>query len=214
MVKLVEGEVYHVFSKSIAGFVIFNNDQEFLRFIDTIKYYRVKNPPLKFSIFLRQLKSKNRNKFKANKEKLVEIVSYCLMPTHFHLVLKQLSEKGTSTFISNLLNSYTRYFNTKHNRKGPLWEGRFKKVLVENDEQLLHLTRYTHLNPTTAYLVDSPKDWQFSSYREYLSVIEEKNKICEYREFFDINPATYREFVEDSVAYQREAAGIKQLVLE
>jgi putative transposase len=79
------------------------------------------------------------------------------MPTHIHLVLRQLKDGGISKFMSNILNSYSRYFNIKHNRKGPLWEGRFRKVLVGSDEQLLHLTRYVHLNPVTACLVDKPK---------------------------------------------------------
>ena len=67
-----------------------------------------------------------------------------------------------------LLNSYTRYFNEKIKRKGPLWEGRFKKVLVNSDEQLLHLTRYVHLNPVSAGIVEKPEDWPCSSYREYI----------------------------------------------
>jgi hypothetical protein len=63
------------------------------------------------------------------------------MPTPFHLVLGQAADQGIFRFISNTQNSYTRYFNTKPGRKGPLWEGRSKSVLVKADEQLPHLTR-------------------------------------------------------------------------
>ena len=61
----------------------------------------------------------------------VEIIAYCIMPTHFHLVVKQLKEDGISFFIQQILNSYSRYFNIKTKRKGPLWEGRFQNVIIE-----------------------------------------------------------------------------------
>ena len=80
--------------------------------------------------------------------------------------------------MGDILNSYSRYFNTKQKRKGPLWEGRFENVLIKTDEQLLHLTRYIHLNPVTAYLVDQAKDWQASSYNEYLENSDFNECIC------------------------------------
>ncbi len=78
------------------------------------------------------------------------------MPTHIHLILKQLKEDGISAYMSKILNSYTCYFNRRTKRKGPLWESRFKRVEVTSDEQLLHLTRYIHLNPVTAHIVEEP----------------------------------------------------------
>ncbi len=220
---LVTGEVYHVFGKSIAGFKIFNNEVEFARMLDALQYYRNGKPPMKFSRFI-GLTEKAKTVFNQGilssdnreDEKAVDIVAYCLMPTHFHFVLKQLKDNGISTFIGNILNSYTRYFNTKHNRKGPLWEARFKNALVDTDEQLLHLTRYIHLNPVTAYLVDKPLGWSASSYREFLSDAgeDEVKKICEYSSVLDIKPNTYRDFVEKRINYQRELKKIKDLIME
>ncbi len=221
---IVTGEVYHVFNKSIAEYKIFNNDPEFLRMINVICYYQREKPAIKFSDFIRSPQAKQdhlkrMNSFppqrweRGDKEKLVEIVAYCVMPTHLHLTLKQLKENGISIFMGNILNSYAKYFNTKHERKGHLWEGRFKHVLVESDEQLLHLTRYIHLNPTTAYLVDKPEDWLVSSYREYLAGTG-NSKICKYDDILDIEPKDYKEFVEDRISYQRELAKIKHLFLD
>jgi len=136
------------------------------------------------------------------------------MPTHFHLILKQLKKGGISTFIGNVLNSYSRYFNTKHKRGGPLWEGKFKNVSVETDEQLLHLTRYIHLNPTSAGLVKKPEEWPYSSYLEYLGKIKKINRICSYEDLIDISPLSYKNFVESRILYQRELAKIKHLILE
>jgi len=135
------------------------------------------------------------------------------MPTHVHFILKQLKQNGISIFMNHILNSYTRYFNTKHKRKGPLWEARFGSVLVEIDEHLIHLTRYVHLNPVAAKLVDKPENWKFSSYQEYLLQIPE-DKICTYDELLDIIPNSYREFVEGRISYPQELQRIKKLFFE
>ncbi len=211
------GKVYHVTTKSIAGYVIFNNEGEYLRMKQLIQYYQVENPSTRFSYFVAWQKDKNElvnKKDHQGKEKLVQIIAYCLMPTHIHLVLQQLRESGISIYMNRVLNSYTRYFNTKHRRKGPLWTGRFKRVLVETDEQLIHLTRYIHLNPVTAYLVDRPELWQFSSYHEYLMERPMKDKICEFKHILEINPSDYKKFVDDQISYQRELATIKDLIIE
>ena len=216
--KLVVGEIYHVFSKSIAGFKIFNNRFDFTRMLSAIRYYQREGLVEKFSRFIEHKKSNKKKNyfydFLQNKEKIVEVVAYCFMPTHIHLVLKQLKKNGISIFMKTILNSYSRYFNTKLKRKGPLWEGRFKNVLVDRDEQLIHLTRYIHLNPTTAHLVDKPQEWESSSYREYLGSESEEDIVCRYEDLLSIQPGSYKEFVDDRIDYQRSLATIKNLMLD
>jgi len=209
---IVTGEVYHVYNQSIADYVIFNNDIEFLRIIELIQYYQREKQQVNFSKF----KEYNMKHLKENildEEKLVEIICYCPMPTHFHFALRQLKDQGISKFVNRIFNSYSHYFNIKHNRKGPLFAGRFKKVLVQTDEQLLHLTRYIHLNPVTAGLVDDPADWKYSSYKEYIGIVDEK-VICEYKNILDIKPSSYKMFTENRIAYQKELARIKNLMLD
>jgi len=204
-----------VLTKSIAQFVIFNNDDESLRMLQVIRYYQREGPEIKFSKFIKLEEGTRLNKknLLSKKEKLVEIIAYCIMPTHIHLILKQQMQNSISKFMNNILNSYTRYFNIKHKRKGPLWEARFKNILVETDEYLLHLTRYLHLNPVTAHLVNKPTNWMRSSYNEYLSK-NGNNKICKYKDLLDIRPVSYKKFVEDRISYQRGLAKIKHLLLE
>jgi len=216
-IPLVNGEVYHILSKSIAGYEIFNTQSDYLRMQQLFRYYQ-KETQIRFSDFL--LLKGNRTGFNTylaeyiyRGNDLVQIVAYCLMPTHFHLILKQLENNGISKFIGNILNSYTRYFNIKHKRKGPLWEAKFKNVLIESDEQLLHLTRYIHSNPTTALLVKKPEEWLYSSYKEYLGTSEEL-ALCDYGELIDINSKSYRKFVNNRISYQRELAKIKSLFLD
>jgi len=127
------------------------------------------------------------------------------MPTHIHFILRELDDNGISKFMSLILHSYTKYFNSRNDRKGTLWESRFGNTLVKSDQQLLHLTRYIHLNPVTAYMVDDPIDWEFSSYKEYLNMLSENQKICNLS-FLEMDKDTYRRFVCEQISYQRTLA--------
>ena len=214
---LAQGDYYYVFNRSIAGYVIFNNVHEYMRMLALIKYYQFSSLPKRFSHFIENTEltdfDEKFNPLNEGGEKLVRMVGFCLMPTHIHLILNPVLQGGISKFVSNVLNSYARYFNMKHNRKGPLWEGRFKSVRVETQEQLLHLTRYVHLNPTTANLVSAPEDWIYSSCREYLSLPGQK-AWCDGRDVVGLSSVDYRKFLEDRIFYQQELARIKKLVLD
>ncbi len=216
---LVPGQVYHIFNRSIANYEIFNNDDEFLRMKRLLKYYQVNND-LRFSDFIEteSVQKWGFDKFfkiiSEDKDKTVQIIAYCIMPTHFHLILKQLTDHGISIYISKILNSYTRYFNSAHKRKGPLWEAEFNNILVESDELLLHLTRYLHLNPVTAGLVDKPENWFWSSYKEYITQASSVDNLCQFDDILDIKPSSYRRFVKDRISYQRELAKIKKLIID
>jgi len=206
------GQIYHICSKSIAGFKIFNSHKSYERMLNEIIYYSIEEPPCKFSLF-NIVKDRMGLQIDYSK-KLVEIIAYCLMPTHLHLVLKQLKEGGISKFMKLILGSYSQYLNSKLERKGPLWEGRFKNVRVKNDDQLLHLTRYIHINPVTASLVDKPEDWEFSSYREYIGTNLTEKNICSFSDYLSIEPESYKKFVNDHIDYQKKLALIKHLTLE
>ncbi|MCM8805033.1 MAG: transposase, partial [Candidatus Omnitrophica bacterium] len=182
---------------------------DYRRILEAFEFYKFRRNR-SFSYYRRLSEIEKENLYKG--EKIVKIIAYCLMPTHIHLIIFNETEKGVSIFMKNVLDSYTRYFNTKIKRKGPLWESRFKVVVIENDEQLLHLTRYIHLNPVTAYLVEKPEDWEFSSYKEYLNLMD-KN-ICEFQDIIEIKENEYKKFVEDRISYQRELAKIKKLTFD
>jgi len=216
---LANNQIYHIFTRSIADYVIFNGPDEFQRMLELLKYYQIKNE-IKFSDFIQLRPVMNRgfdNYFdyaSRNKEDIVQIIAYCLMPTHLHLILKQLSDGGISAYMGNILNSFTHYFNKKHRRKGPLWESKFKNVPVNNDEQLLHLTRYIHLNPVTAFLVNKPEQWSFSSYKEYILKSNSPTDFCQFEDIIDIRPTNYKKFVNNQISYQRELAEIKKLLFD
>lgn len=209
--------VYHVISRSIAGYKVFNSNKDYERMVLALRFYQFRDPPCKLSTFLK-LKGTEKYGFDKNfkqfldNEKIINIIAFCLMPTHIHLILQQLEEKGISVFMKNILDSYSRFFNTLHRRKGPLWESRFKHIVVDKDEQLIHLTRYIHSNPTTAGLVKKPEGWQYSSYKEYIGKTE-PNGLINYEGLLDITPKSYQKFVNDRIDYQKKLAVIKNLII-
>ena len=121
-VVFANGEYYHIFNRGIAKQPTFLNKRDYERFLLTLNYYRFKSPPVRLSRFLQFPKDEKQKLFEKLmlEEKIVEITCFTLMQNHFHLLLKQLREKGISTYLNKLTNSYTRYFNVKRKRVGDL----------------------------------------------------------------------------------------------
>ncbi len=207
-----QGYIYHIFNKSIANFEIFI-DSTSQRFIYCLDYYNKKQVWTSYSNYIAKYKTyKYINILFSRDNCLVKYLSYCIMPDHYHILIKVLEEKSISKYMSDVENSFTRYFNLKFHRKGPLWQSRFKSVLIKSDEQLLHVTRYIHLNPTTSCLVKKPEDWLFSSYKDYIFNHQLlKNHI---HEISISNPVAYQKFTENNVNYQRKLKIIKRLLLD
>jgi len=209
-VLLAEGETYHIFNKTCYDLPLFKNKHEFFIFLEAVQYYLQSHPPVKFSKY-----RKNKKRYNLDfSQKLVTVVCFCLMPNHFHFILRQELEKGIEKYMRRLCNSYAHYFNTKYEAAGSLFHGSFKSIRIENDEQLLHLSRYIHLNPVSGFLVKEPKDYPFSSYLSYLG----KKKLNFLDPSLVLNQfksrKDYEEFILARKEYQRELEKIKHLILE
>ncbi|MFZ2970979.1 MAG: transposase [Minisyncoccia bacterium] len=121
-----ENVFYHIYNRGVDKRVVFEDEEDHIRFINRLLEY-------------------NQN---SEKEPLfVDVVCFCLMPNHFHLVLRPIVENGITDFMRRISTGYAMYFNRKYQRKGVLFESNFKSILVENEEYLKHLSRYIHLNP-------------------------------------------------------------------
>jgi len=215
---LVTGFYYHVFNRGVNKQQIFSPLRDYIRFLELIRFYQRGDLPFSFSRLVKLSIPEQQKAWKSILDhlKIVEVVAYCLMPNHFHFLLFQKTDGGISHFMANLENSYSRYYNTKYERVGHLFQGQFKAVRVTNNSQLLHLSRYIHLNPYTSFVVDSLEEleqYQWSSLLEYL---EERFNLCDptivlnqFKSFLD-----YRSFVFDQAAYQRELHFIKDLLLD
>ena len=124
---------------------------------DRKKIFISKNDYEKFLEYLLIAKSK----YKFN------LFAYCLMSNHYHLFIETL-EPNLSKIMQYLNGSYTAYYNTKRQKTGHVFHGRFKSIMVDTDTYFLELTRYIHLNPVRGKIVESPIDYPYSSYKGYL----------------------------------------------
>ena len=165
------GYYYHIFNRGVAGSNIFLNDSNYEYCLRLLEKYALKY--------------------------MVQIVALCLMPNHYHLLLRQDGDLDISQFIQTTFNAYVQALNKQINRKGPLFEGRFKHVLVDKEEYLVHLCRYIHLNPVKAGLVRKPADWRYSDYTLWIGNEALMQNASFIQEHFE-NREAYAEFVEDT----------------
>ena len=166
-------QIYHVFNRTLERKPVFTSKRNCKRAITALDYYRFEKPTLRLSKAL-LLEKDTRQKFFSGlrkQPKLAEIISYCLMPNHFHLLVKQKLNNGIPKYLSDFSNSFTRYLNTKHKRIGPLFQGVFKAVRIETDDQLIHVSRYIHINPVVSFVIKERNldKYLWSSFPEYLN---------------------------------------------
>ncbi len=207
-----DNQIYHVFNRSIANFNIFGNSDNSTRFVQALGYYNNPFNSEKLSRFLEHEKNYYPNLLVLNQLNNVKFITWHIMPDHYHFMVKLLKGESFSKYVSDVENSFTKFLNLKIKRKGPLWESRFKAVRIRNNEQLLHTTRYIHLNAVSAGLVDKPEGWPFSSYREIITnPTLLKNTLTEIS-ISDVG--LYKKFVEDRIDYQRKLQKIKKLLID
>jgi putative transposase len=207
---LCTGQYYHVYSKSINHFQIFNSPEEYTRFLYLLRYYHYKDLPFSFSQMtktcqLKQIPLETKiTETINNKISRVDIIAYCLMPTHFHLILYQTESQGIEYFIRDLCCAYSHYFNLRHKRKGPLWQNRFGSSCLYTHQEVLETSRYVHLNPSTAYLTNHPAQWAYTSFHEYIDK-NSTQSICNTNALLEkMTPSIYEHFVTSYIEEQRQ----------
>jgi putative transposase len=139
-----QGQYYHIYNRGAGKANIFYNEENYQYLLRLVKKYSQKNR--------------------------VMVVAYCLMPNHYHFLLRQESDKPLSKFIQVLFNSYVQALNLQQERTGTLFEGRFKHKRVDKWEYMMILCKYIHRNPLKAGLAARPEDWAYSNYREWIGV--------------------------------------------
>lgn len=207
-VSIATNHYYHVFNRGIEKRTIFTAPNEYERFLRAVNYYLDSTSALPFAhVSSEQVKPLGEIGYP-----LVDIIGFCLMPNHFHFILKQNVDNGISRFMQRLQNSYSTYFNTKYGRVGPLFQGPFKAVLVRDDSQLLHLSRYIHLNPILAKVSPSPM-YRWSSLKEYLG--RSTTHLCKPDIVLQqLGTASYFDFVNNYADYALELERIKHLMID
>lgn len=204
---------YHVYNCGVEKRRTFLNGREYQRFLDAAEYYlhdqkisyvQFQDLNEKAKAFYRQLNPEGLTTLR------VGIIAYCLMPNHFHFLVKPAKDGGLPRFFSDIANSYTKYFNTKNKRVGNLFQGTFKAKGITSDASLLQVSRYIHLNPS------SPYAYPYSSLQDWLrlkdSKIVDQEELNKWLEVAG-GVKNYQSFV-DSKLDQNPSLGIEELILE
>ena len=216
---LVTDNYYHIFNRGVAHQPTFLLARDYERFLLYLSYYRHKEAPVRLSKLL-QIPVDTRKKIldglETINDSIVDIIAYCCMPNHFHILLKQRIDGGVSLFMKKVTDGYTRYYNTKHQRVGPLFQGAFKAVHISSNEQLLHVSRYIHLNPLVSAVVRDNDFLTFpwSSLQSYINdksspFVNPQPILENFR-----NSQKYLEFIKDQIDYGKRLEEIKHLTFE
>lgn len=217
-VVLATKEIYHIFNRGVERREIFTDKREYRRALDTISYYRFLEPPIRYSKYIILDKRRRIQLLNAlfTSQLQVDVLAFCLMPNHFHLLLKQTTNTGISRFVSKFCDSYSKYFNIKHDRVGPLFQGPFKAVRVESEEQLIHLSRYIHLNPISSFLIKESEldSYSWSSLHEYLAPLGNTLSNPRFIGGLFKSPSKYRIFVHNQIDYAQKLEHIKHLAFD
>ena len=203
---LTTGEYFHIYNRGVEKRQIAVDDHDRTRWIQTMLYYRFADTKSQFS--LADIES-----FSGQKP-LVDVISYCLIPNHFHLLAKQVLDNGITEWLRKTTVSYCRYFNTRHNRVGSLFQGPYKSRRIATTEDLLHVSRYIHLNPFVARIAEDPTTYRWSSFPAYLQ--PDKNPDLAQRIILDqfTSPEEYIKFVTDFADYARSLHDLQYLFID
>ncbi|MBU2009974.1 transposase [Patescibacteria group bacterium] len=207
-------EYYHLYNRGTNKMLIFSDILDKERFIKLLFVCNNTKP-----VIFRTIQKKALDKIDSG-ETLVDIGLYCLMPNHFHLLVREKVENGISLFVEKIATAYSMYFNKKNERTGGLFEGTFKATHANEDNYLKYLFAYIHLNPVK--LIDS--DWKekgisdikkakhflekykYSSYLDYIDIKRPENLILNksaFPEYFT-NSQDFNDFIEDWLSYGDE----------
>lgn len=216
----VDHTYYHIYNRGVERRKIFLDKKDYVAFLGCFKLYLTPPKPLdrRFSITLQGPTLSDTGKVvyapsrqPSNHAKTIELVAYCLMPNHFHLMLRSIERDSMTRFMRSLSTRYSMYFNKKYERVGPLFQGIYKAVMIEQENQFLWVTKYIHRNPLSLSLYkDDPcklMEYPYSSYKNYLGQIHQTwvhpENILTY--FSETNPRnSYQNFVEEPLAHQKE----------
>jgi putative transposase len=213
-------EYYHIYNRGVERRVIFLDEADHERFVRLL--YSANSDT---SIYLSNFQGVKISKILRGKP-LVAIGAWCLMPNHFHILLKEVSENGISIFMQKLLSGYSTYFNKKHYRRGTLFESKFKAKHLNTDEYLKYQYTYIHLNPIGIIdkgwkkkeIADKDrarkflKEYKYSSYKDYLGEEREESIILNIEEFpeYFSRRTDFEKMIEYWINFDEEGDGIEK----
>jgi putative transposase len=220
-----EGEFYHLYGRGVEKRKIFLDANDYKRFISLLYYCNNSD-----TVVIRDVIKKDSllDSYILDRDTIINIGAYCLMSNHFHILVKEKTDKGISKFMQKLLTAYTMYFNKKYERVGPLFCGKFQAQHADSDEYLKYLYSYIHLNPLKIFQsswkdigINNTKkaesflcNYKYSSYIDYIGTKRGENNILDnkvFPEYFE--SCDFYKTVEDAMEYYNTYHPIPRLDL-
>lgn len=201
--KIEISEYYHIYNRGNNKQNIFFEEKDYIRFLFLILYFQggdsVYNIGRYVSNYVRH-RTFNIDFEEISKNKKVELLTFALMPNHFHFILKEKEQGGISKYLQRIQNSYTKYINTKNKKNGHLFQGPYQSVHIESNEQLLHLSAYIHRNPREIKKWKGKEDiFPWSSFVDYTKenrwgkLLSTELLLSQFK-----GPKEYKNFVDES----------------
>ena len=219
-VTFAPGEFYHLYNRGTEKRTIYKNKSDYNRFL-VLMYLCNSTKQVSIANEYRRGSSLN-DMYKIDRiDTLVDIGAHVLMPNHFHILVHEKNEGGISMFMKKLGTAYSMYFNTKYERSGNLFQGRFKATHANEDNYLKYLFSYIHLNPVK--LINSNwkenginyrkkaerylETYTYSSYIDYIGHKREEGRILNTKSFPDFfkKPNTFKEYVRDWISFSNDS---------
>ena len=218
----ISNSYYHIYNRGVEKRIIFENDQDYRVFLQYLRTYLLPKDFPALQAIISNPQAPPHDRFEAqrllrmnNFSETISLISYCLMPNHFHLLIQQSTRFAMDSFMNSLCTRFTMYFNKSRDRVGPLFQGIYKAVLINTDEQLIHVTRYIHRNPISIRSTELNR-YPYSSYRVYLESGREdwiKPGVV-LSHFSKTGFNSYQSFVEDVSIEDDSLQLIKRLTLD
>jgi len=206
--KFVAGGYYHLYNKTSKE-SLFKDDQDYRVFLFYLYIYSTPKEAVSGKYPDLPTRLVNHNLYEE-----LKVIAYCLMPDHFHLLLQQTTNNAIPNLLKQIKNGYTAYYHQKYQEEGPVFKGRYKSVKTEDDNQVVQLWRYIHLNPVTSGMCGHPVEYEWSSYKLFMGQ-EDDIKINDelVRGAFKTSQEI-EEFHTNKEGYERDLPLIKDLVIE
>ena len=197
-VSFVEKEFYHIYNRGVDGRKIILDTNDLSRLMKSVLEFNVIKPI--GSIYENRKRKRGRQASTVKKDPLVKFVAYGINPNHFHFILEQVAERGIEKFMHRFGTGFSKYFNTRYQRSGSLFQGKFKAKLIDSNEYLLHLSAYVNLNHIAHSRGRQASTLSRTSWGEYIEdglVNEFCNKEIILEQFK--NKGKYKKFAESSL---------------
>ena len=199
--NLIGNSYYHIYNSGIANANIFLDETDYNTFLYYLFIYSSTPKAVldKYPRLPARLRAKNMS---GN----IFLISYTLMPTHFHLLIKQMSPDAMPKFMKQVINGYLTYFFKKYKKKGTIFQGRYKSVRIESEYLLTQMVRFVHLNPSISGLTKDIQTYRWSSYSNPIGGVSIINRFKSRED--------WENFHADIKSYEENLGKIRDLMID